>query len=201
MVARDDPDTEALVDRARAGDREAREQLLVRHRKRLRQMVALRMDRRLLARVDPSDVVQGALTDAAQELSDYLRSGCSQGAPPACLGTLAWALGRRSSGGGIMNASANSVSRSQETNAGLVEIVEEATNKLHAGEPVDVEAYVREHPELTEQLRRLLPALDVLAELGQSAVPGDAALTSSVPAHTSELGELVSYRLNRGQQL
>jgi RNA polymerase sigma-70 factor (ECF subfamily) len=74
MVARDDPDTEELVDRARAGDREAREQLLGRHRKRLRQMVALRMDRRLLARVDPSDVVQEALTDAAQELSDYLRT-------------------------------------------------------------------------------------------------------------------------------
>ena len=36
-------------------------------------MVALRMDRRLVARVDPSDVVQEALADAARELSDYLR--------------------------------------------------------------------------------------------------------------------------------
>jgi RNA polymerase sigma-70 factor, ECF subfamily len=74
MVARKDPDTEELVDRASAGDREARQQLLVRHRKRLRQMIAVRMDRRLAARVDPSDVVQEALTDAAQELSDYLRN-------------------------------------------------------------------------------------------------------------------------------
>jgi RNA polymerase sigma-70 factor (ECF subfamily) len=73
MVARHDPDTEELVERARGGDREARQQLLVRHRKRLRQMVALRMDHRLRARVDPSDVVQEALADAAQELSDYLR--------------------------------------------------------------------------------------------------------------------------------
>ena len=73
MSARDDPDTDELVERARGGDGGARQQLLTRHRKRLRQMVALRMDRRLLARVDPSDVVQEALADAAQELSDYLR--------------------------------------------------------------------------------------------------------------------------------
>jgi RNA polymerase sigma-70 factor (ECF subfamily) len=72
-VTSHDPDTEELVDRACRGDEEARQQLLVRHRKRLRQMVALRMDRRLMARIDPSDVVQEALTDAAQELSDYLR--------------------------------------------------------------------------------------------------------------------------------
>ena len=74
MATREDKETEELVDRARGGDREARQQLLVRHRKRLRQMVALRMDRRLTARVDPSDVVQEALADAAQELSDYLRT-------------------------------------------------------------------------------------------------------------------------------
>src|SRR6516164_7795962 len=73
MLAKDDRDTDELVEQARGGDREARQQLLVRHRDRLRQMVALRMDRRLRARVDPSDVVQEALADAAQELSDYLR--------------------------------------------------------------------------------------------------------------------------------
>jgi RNA polymerase sigma-70 factor (ECF subfamily) len=36
-------------------------------------MVAVRMDRRLLARLDPSDVVQEALLDAACKLSAYLR--------------------------------------------------------------------------------------------------------------------------------
>jgi RNA polymerase sigma-70 factor (ECF subfamily) len=73
MVARDDPDTDLLVERARDGDREARQLLLARHRKRLGQMVSLRMDRRLMARIDPSDVVQEALAEAAQELSNYLR--------------------------------------------------------------------------------------------------------------------------------
>jgi RNA polymerase sigma-70 factor, ECF subfamily len=73
MNAAHQPDTEELLDRAGAGDRAARQQLLARHRGRLRQMVALRIDRRMAARVDPSDVVQEALADAAQELSDYLR--------------------------------------------------------------------------------------------------------------------------------
>jgi RNA polymerase sigma-70 factor, ECF subfamily len=49
--------------------------LLVRHQERLRQLIALRMDRRLAARLDPSDVVQETLAEAIQRLSDYLRRG------------------------------------------------------------------------------------------------------------------------------
>jgi RNA polymerase sigma-70 factor (ECF subfamily) len=67
------PDTEQLLEQARQGDPAARQQLLGRHRDRLRRMVRVRMDRRLTARVDPSDVVQEALADAAGKLSDYLR--------------------------------------------------------------------------------------------------------------------------------
>jgi RNA polymerase sigma-70 factor (ECF subfamily) len=73
VTARLDPDTDELLDRAGHGDAHARSQLLVRHQKRLTQMVRLRMDRRLAARVDPSDVVQEALADAAGRLSEYLR--------------------------------------------------------------------------------------------------------------------------------
>src|SRR5262245_14077145 len=67
-----DPDTTALLDRAEAGDAAARQQLLERHRPRLTHMVAVRLDPRLAARVDPSDVVQEALADAARKLADYL---------------------------------------------------------------------------------------------------------------------------------
>jgi hypothetical protein len=74
MSAAQRPDTQESLDRAGTGDRTARQELLARHRGRLRQMVALRIDRRMAAaRVDPSDVVQEALADAAQSLSDYLR--------------------------------------------------------------------------------------------------------------------------------
>ena len=58
------PDTEELLRRASQGSRDARSQLLQRHRARLRRMVAFRLDERLLARVDPSDVVQESLAEA-----------------------------------------------------------------------------------------------------------------------------------------
>ncbi len=65
------PDTEELLDRLRAGDADARRELLERHRLRLRRAVARRLDRRLAARVDPSDVVQDALAEADRRLDDY----------------------------------------------------------------------------------------------------------------------------------
>jgi RNA polymerase sigma-70 factor (ECF subfamily) len=68
-----DEDTDDLLRRAAAGDAAARERLLVRHRDRLLQVVGFRLDRRLAARVDPSDVVQEAMADAARKLPDYLR--------------------------------------------------------------------------------------------------------------------------------
>ena len=69
----DGPDTDVLLERAALGDGEAVDDLLRRHRRRLRHMVALRMDPRLKARVDPSDVVQDTLLEAARLLPEYLR--------------------------------------------------------------------------------------------------------------------------------
>jgi RNA polymerase sigma-70 factor, ECF subfamily len=66
-------DTDWLVEQARLGDAEARTGLMERHRARLRQMVSLRLDPRLAARVDPSDVVQEAMAAAYPRLDDYLR--------------------------------------------------------------------------------------------------------------------------------
>jgi RNA polymerase sigma-70 factor (ECF subfamily) len=68
------PDTEHLVELAAQGDPEAREGLLERHRKRLRTMIAVRLDARLAARLDPSDVVQDTFILASCELSDYLKN-------------------------------------------------------------------------------------------------------------------------------
>ncbi len=62
-----------LVERTAAGDREALAALFDRYRSRLRQMVRLRLDRRLQGRVDPSDVLQEAFVDMANELPAYAR--------------------------------------------------------------------------------------------------------------------------------
>lgn len=70
----DADETEHLVQQARQGDRRAVECLLQRYRTRLKQMVRLRMDPRVSARVDPSDVIQDALASASQRLDEYLRT-------------------------------------------------------------------------------------------------------------------------------
>jgi RNA polymerase sigma-70 factor (ECF subfamily) len=66
-------DTDELLRRAAQGQADAAQQLLTRHRDRLRRMVAVRLDPRLAARLDPSDVVQEALLEASRKLPEYLR--------------------------------------------------------------------------------------------------------------------------------
>jgi RNA polymerase sigma-70 factor (ECF subfamily) len=66
-------ETVRLLERARAGDADALAEIFARHRDRLRRMVELRLDRRLQARLDPSDVIQDAYLEVAQRLETYLR--------------------------------------------------------------------------------------------------------------------------------
>ena len=67
-------DSEHLLRRrAAAGDEAALAAPWQRHHPRLRQMVRLRLDRRLQGRVDPSDVLQEAYLDLAARLPDYAR--------------------------------------------------------------------------------------------------------------------------------
>jgi len=66
-------ETEDLLKRVENGDEAARSCLFDRHRDRLKRMVGVHLDRRLLPRVDPSDVVQDALAEACKQLSDYVR--------------------------------------------------------------------------------------------------------------------------------
>jgi RNA polymerase sigma-70 factor (ECF subfamily) len=69
----DQPGEHARLERAAAGDQAAWAAILAPHRDRLRRMVALRLDRRLNGRVDPSDVIQDAMVQAALGLPAYLR--------------------------------------------------------------------------------------------------------------------------------
>jgi RNA polymerase sigma-70 factor, ECF subfamily len=73
MTADPASEPEGLIDQAARGDRVARQQLIALHRERLRRMVAVRMDRRLAPRLDPSDVVQEAMAEADRHLDEYVR--------------------------------------------------------------------------------------------------------------------------------
>jgi len=67
------PEIDELLRQAADGDQAALAALFDRYRSRLRQMVRLRLDRRLRGRVDPSDVLQEAYLDVAQQLSGYFQ--------------------------------------------------------------------------------------------------------------------------------
>ncbi len=66
-------DPAELIARVRAGDRAAVNAMFERHRDRLRRMVEIRLDSRLKARLDASDVVQEAYLEVAARLDEYVR--------------------------------------------------------------------------------------------------------------------------------
>jgi RNA polymerase sigma-70 factor (ECF subfamily) len=65
-------DVAELLAQAAAGDQTALTQLFTRYRKRLKQMIRLRLNRRLQGRIDDSDILQEAYLEAAKRLPDYL---------------------------------------------------------------------------------------------------------------------------------
>ncbi len=71
--ARPDDDAESTrrLETAAWGDRAACGAVLEQHRELLRRMVALRLDRRLQGRVDPTDVIQDAYVEATRRLLEY----------------------------------------------------------------------------------------------------------------------------------
>ncbi len=66
-------ETEELLSLAQDGDGPAIGELFERHRRRLRRMVATRLNQRVASRVDPSDVVQEAMGEASRRLPEFLR--------------------------------------------------------------------------------------------------------------------------------
>ena len=74
MAEFNDQESQMLLTQAAAGDQAAANRLLELQRDRLRGMIALRLDRRLSARVDPSDVLQETMIQAHQKLPEYLRT-------------------------------------------------------------------------------------------------------------------------------
>ena len=64
--------TAELLNNVRDGQAVAVEELMDRHRNSLRRMIHLRLDQRLMQRMDVSDVIQDVLIEANRRLTDYL---------------------------------------------------------------------------------------------------------------------------------
>lgn len=68
----DSAETLRLLERVSGGDRSAFGELFERYRAELRRAVAMRLDRQVRGRIDPSDVVQETQLEAYRRLDDYL---------------------------------------------------------------------------------------------------------------------------------
>ena len=300
MASRPVPDTDHLLAAASRGDRTARGPLLERHRRRLRRMVDVRLDRRLAARVDPSDVVQEALADAARRLDKYLRDrpipfypwlrrlawdrladayrrhlragqrsvvreeppplpgvssmvlakrlmddpdnrpgaglsraespGAGSGCPGSACGARSRGPGAAASGGPLYRRHGSRARHQRGSGQGaaaaghstaprpagpggpamtraiatsgsatgsrlLAELLERVTSRVRAGEPADFDGLLAEYPEHAEELRRLMPAVQLLADLSHSV---DAGTFPPADGATGLPGEpLGDYRLIR----
>ena len=72
LMENNSADSVRLIERARAGDPDALNEIFARHRARLRRMVEMRLDQRLQSRLDASDVIQEAYLDVMTRLDTYL---------------------------------------------------------------------------------------------------------------------------------
>src|SRR5947207_14404806 len=68
----DSTETDQLLERARRGDEQALAELFSSYRERIGLAIGLRLDQRVKARVDVSDVVQETYLEAARRFAAYL---------------------------------------------------------------------------------------------------------------------------------
>src|SRR5262245_65955773 len=76
--------------------------------------------------------------------------------------------------------------------AELAELVEQINARLQAGEPLDPEELLRAHPEHAAELKGLLPAIALLADLSRTT-----ARPMAIGSAGDTLGELGDFRLIR----
>jgi serine/threonine protein kinase/Flp pilus assembly protein TadD len=79
----------------------------------------------------------------------------------------------------------------------LGELVDQLAARLQCGEDVDVEAFLGEHPAHAEQIRLLLPAVRMLADLSQSVANGASSGLAGIPGAEEGVAALGDYRLVR----
>ena len=60
-----------------------------------------------------------------------------------------------------------STARSTDADSVLADLVDRITRCIQNGQPLDLDAVERDHPDQIDQLRKLLPALETLADLNE----------------------------------
>jgi WD40 repeat protein/serine/threonine protein kinase len=83
----------------------------------------------------------------------------------------------------------------QVSDALLGELVTEITDRFQAGEAVDIEQYIARYPERAEELRQILPTLELLAVAG--SVSGSAVAASPGREESPLAGHLGDFRIVR----
>jgi serine/threonine protein kinase len=77
------------------------------------------------------------------------------------------------------------------------DLVEELTDRLQAGDAVDVESFLARHPAHAERLRRLIPSLELMDDLGQWSIREGNRVGPPPTDPSAGLGELGDYRILR----
>ena len=83
------------------------------------------------------------------------------------------------------------------SDSALDDLIEELTAKIHSGEAVDLAEIARRYPEHAERLRRLMPALALMANLSRSSVSDVAGVRALEPAPEVGRGVLGDFRILR----
>jgi serine/threonine protein kinase len=86
---------------------------------------------------------------------------------------------------------------SNHEDPGLTDLVEEFAARVQAGEAMDPDAFARAHPSYEGRLRRLLPAVQALADLGRTGGGPKLYFTERKLSHLPLLGRLGDFRLLR----
>src|SRR5262245_57757438 len=68
-----------------------------------------------------------------------------------------------------MNSARNNLLSAAASDPALAQLCDEIIERLQAGDAVDVASLAVEHPEHADAIRRLIPALEALVDLGESA--------------------------------
>jgi len=79
----------------------------------------------------------------------------------------------------------------------LAGLIEQLNTKLEAGESVDLEHLLKEHPQHTEQIQSLLPAMTALMDLAIPAPQNNDPLALDLSNGTGELRRLGDFRIGR----